>query len=110
MGMKKILAKFRDSYRGQQETAIAKEVYQTCTHCQVSKDYRPHTQNQPGSIRDNERFETLSIDVEGPFNTEGIPKFIITVLDTFSGYLLLMPTKKHDARTTAELLMKHVFS
>ena len=48
--------------------------------------------------------------MEGPFITEGVPKFILTVLDTFSGYVILMPTKKHDARTTAELLMKHVFS
>ena len=74
LGAKKILEKFRATYRGHRDTATATQVCQQCPHCQVSKDYQPRRQHQPGTIRANGRGETLSIDVEGPFRTEGVTK------------------------------------
>ena len=110
MGTRKILKKFRKNYRGVKEATLAKEAITTCPACQKTTDYKPNHQITPGMIRANDRWEILSIDIMGPINCEGLPKYVLTAMDVVSRYAILIPCSSHTTQDTAQLLIKHVFS
>ena len=47
----------------------------------------------------------LSIDIIGPFPYDGhLQRYIITIMDIYSRYLIVVPVKDHQAQTVSRCL------
>ena len=68
---------------------------------------KPHT--KAGRVTSERPFDIISIDIMGPLGG-GSQRFILTVLDNFSGFVILIPCNNHTTKHLAQMLHKHVFS
>ena len=56
-----------------------------------------------------DRGETVSIDIVGPLPVDGKShRYIVTILDVYSRYLLATPVKNHTASTVSRCLYESV--
>ena len=64
-----------------------------------------------GKIESTSPWDVISIDVMGPFvvGRKG-ERYILSVIDSFSQYLILIPIKDHNATTVSQALFKRVIS
>ena len=53
-------------------------------------------------------WDTLSVDIVGPFPRDRRMKYIITFMDCYSKYAILIPSNDHTARTVNNTLLYHV--
>ena len=85
-----------------------REVVRTCPECQLGKDYKArHVPkehiNSPGP------WETISIDVVGPLPVdEKSNRYIVTMMDVYSRYLIASPVKNDKASTVSRCLYESV--
>ena len=81
-----------------------------CEPCQRRKFGKNHSQGQNKVVLQTRPFETLSIDLVGPFpeNKKG-NKYVLTIIDHFTRYPIAVPIKSKKKREVAEALKKYVF-
>ena len=83
----------------------------SCEDCRCSKRglFRNKIKLKPLPIP-SRCMETIHIDVVGPLSeSEQGSKFLLTVVDSFSGYIWIYPIKEQNSEVIAEKLL-HVFS
>ena len=85
-----------------------REVVRTCPECQLGKDYK--VKHLPkGNISSPGPWETVSIDIVGPLPVDGRSnRFIVTIMDVYSRYLIAVPVKNHRAATVSRCLYESV--
>ena len=106
--MKKTLKLFRQRLEGIQEKAVCQAVVSSCEGCQLGSDYKPRTLPQ-GKIEASSPWDVVSIDIMGPFisGRKG-ERYIRSVIECFSRYLILIPIKDHNATTVSQALFERV--
>ena len=62
-----------------------------------------------GNINSSGPWETVSIDIVGPLPVDGRSnRFIVTIIDVYSRYLIAVPVKNHRAATVSRYLYESV--
>lgn len=110
LGLKKTLGMFRERFKGVREHAQCEKVIKECSNCQKGTDYRPH-RKIGGHINSAGPWELLSVDVVGPLpvSQEGY-RFILSVIDCYSRYVVLVPLRDHKAETVSKALYENVIA
>ena len=111
MGPRRLLGTYRDGYLTTGDAQLAEGVVRSCLTCQAQKDYgrSPDAPSHPISAR--HAFEILSLDFVGPYpRTARQNTHILTIVDLFSRFITVVPTKNTTAQTVVKALMQHVFS
>lgn len=107
MGVKKLLAKFRERYTAPGDQKLAEEIVCNCHGCLVGLDYR-HKPVRAGRILGNFPWHTLAVDSMGPFPLSEGKWFVVTFQDAFSGYNILVTSADYTADAVAKLLIERV--
>ena len=108
LGRKKTLQMFRKRFIGRSENKICKEVIRSCLGCQLGSDYRPK-HHPKGQIESRSPWNILSIDIMGPLQRgRNGERFIMTIVDCFSKYTILVPIRDHTATTVSRILYERV--
>ena len=110
LGESKTWKAFNRKYSTPQGRHKCREVVRTCPECQLGKDYK--TQHSPkGHINSSGPWETVSIDIIGPFPVDGKShRYIVTMMDVYSRYLIATPVKNHTASTVSRCLYESVLA
>ena len=108
LGENKTWKAFNRKYSTPQGRQKCREVVRTCPECQLGKDYK--TQHNPkGHINSSGPWETVSIDIVGPLPVDGKShRYIVTMMDVYSRYLIATPVKNHTASTISRCLYESV--
>lgn len=77
--------------------------------CQVGSNYT-HKPVPEGKIPGEFPWHTLSVDIMGLFPTVSGHRFVITFLDVFTGYCVLVTSADHTVANVAHALMDRVVS
>ena len=108
LGIKKTLKIFRRRFEGIREKTLCHAIVSSCEGCQPASDCKPRALPQ-GKIELVSPWDVLSIDVMGPFISGRRGKhFILSVIDCFSRYLMLIPIKDHNTTTVSQALYERV--
>ena len=87
---------------------ICQTVVSSCLGCQLGSDHRPRKVHQ-GQIQCTSPWNILSIDVLGPFvSSRRVERYILSIIDCFTKYLILVPLKDHTASTVSKALYERV--
>ena len=73
----------------------------------MGSDYG-HRQKTAGAIQSRGTWDTLSIDIVGPFPADHRQEFLIVFVDCYSRYTILVPSSTQTANTVSEALLRHV--
>ena len=108
LGVKKTLKLFQRRFESVREKALCQAIVSSCEGCQLGSDYKPQALPQ-GMIESVSPWDVISIDVLGPFvpGRKG-EQFILSVIDCFSRYLIVILIKDHNATTMSQTLFKRV--
>ena len=108
LGENKTWKAFNRKYPTPQGRKKCREVVRTCPECQLGKDYK--AQHVPkGHINSPGPWETVSIDVVGPLPVDGKGnRYIVTMMDVYSRYLIASPVRNHKASTVSRCLYEAV--
>ena len=108
LGENKTWKAFNRKYSTPKGKKKCREVVRTCPECQLGKDYK--TQHMPkGHINSPGPWDTVSIDVVGPLPVDGRGnRFIVTMMDVYSRYLIAVPVRNHKAPTVSRCLYESV--
>ena len=106
--VKKTLKLFRRRFEGMREKILCQSIVSSCEGCQLGSDYKPRALPQ-GKIESVSPWDVISIDVMGPFvpGRKG-ERFILSVIDCFSHYLISIPIQDHNATTVRQALFERV--
>ena len=108
LGENKTWKAFNRKYFTQQGKKKCREVVRTCPECQLGKDYKARHVPK-GHINSPGPWETISIDVVGPLPVDGKSnRYIVTMMDIYSRYLIASPVKNHKASTVSRCLYESV--
>ena len=81
-----------------------REIVRTCPECQLGKDYKARHVPK-GHIHSSGPWETVSIDIVGPLPVDGNSnRYIVTIMDVYSRYLIATPVRNHKASTVSRCL------
>ena len=95
---------FNRKYSTPQGRKRCREVVRTCPECQLGKDYKARHVHK-GHINSPGPWETISIDVVGPLSVDGKSnRYIVTMMDVYSRYLIASPVRNHKASTVSRCL------
>ena len=62
-----------------------------------------------GTIESSKPWDVVSIDIMGPFPCDDKAKrFIVTMMDVYSRYIMAIPVQNHTAQTVSKCLYEHV--
>jgi hypothetical protein len=80
-----------------------------CPYCQLTNQRSYKTVIQPFTTSTYEPMQRLNIDTIGPLDvsTHGF-QYILVVIDTFSRYVTLWPTRSTTATEAADVLVQHI--
>ena len=108
MGEHKTWKAFNRKYFTPAGKQKCREVVRICPECQLGKDYK--VKHLPkGNISSPGPWETVSIDIVGPLPVDGRSnRFIVTIMDVYSRYLIAVPVKNHRAATVSRCLYESV--
>ena len=109
LGWRKTRDKFCQRFCANNTTTLAKEVVASCVGCQKATDYKPRPA-PAGSIRTSFPWDILAIDVMGPFPPQQGKQYVISCLDAFSRFTILVPVPGHTASAAARVLFTHVIA
>ena len=85
-----------------------REIVRTCRECQLGKDYKQRHLPK-GTIESSRPWDVVSIDIMGPFPYDDKAKrFIVTMMDVYSRYIMAIPVGNHTAQTVSKCLYEHV--
>ena len=79
-----------------------------CLGCQLGSDFKPRDVPK-GKIESSSPYDVLSIDIMGAFvaGRRG-ERYILSIIDCFSRYLILVPLRDHTATTVSRSLYERV--
>ena len=108
LGEHKTWKAFNRKYYTPQGKQKCREIVRTCPECQLGKDYK--TRHVPkGQISSPGPWETVSIDIVGPLPVDDRSnRFIVTIMDVYSRYLIAIPVRNHKASTVSRCLYESV--
>ena len=108
LGAKKTLEIFRERFKGIKEYTQCETIVKACPSCQKGTDYKQR-KKATGHINSTRPWDLLSVDVVGPlpYTKEGY-RFILSIIDCFSRYTILVPLKDHTASSVSRALYEHV--
>ena len=87
---------------------LCKSAVSSCEGCQLGSDYRPRKVPQ-GQIESTSPRDMLSVDIMGPFiSSKRDERYILSIIDCFSKYLILVPLRDHTAPSVSKALHEHV--
>ena len=109
LGWRKTKDKFCQRFCADNTTPLAKEIVASCVGCQKATDYKRRPA-PAGSIRTCFPWDILAIDVMGPFPLQQGKQYVISCLDAFSRFTVLVPVPGHTASTAARVLFTHVIA
>ena len=108
LGIRKTLQVFHCLFEGVRDRMMCQAVMSSCLGCQLGSDYRPRKVPQ-GQIESTSPWDILSIDVTGPFvSSRKGERYILSIIDCFTKYLILVPLKGHTASTVSKALYERV--
>ena len=108
LGENKTWKAFNRKYSTPQGRKKCREVVRTCPECQLGKDYKARHVPK-GHINSHGPWETISIDVVGPLPVDGKSnRYIVTMMDVYSRYLIASPVRNHKASTVSRCLYELV--
>ena len=80
-----------------------------CPFCQKMKELRTPIISSPFTTSSLEPMHTLNVDTIGPFpETEDGYKYIINIIDKFTRYVQLYPSKNVTVIDYANVLIEHI--
>ena len=97
---------FSDRYSHKAGRRVCIEIAQSCPQCQLGSDYG-HRLKTTGSIQSKGLWDTLSVDIVGPFPADRRHEFLIVFVDCYSRYTILVPANNHTASTVSDALLHH---
>ena len=100
---------FRDhfSFTGGKKNCL--EVARSCVQCQAGTDYGDMRKTAGTiTIMSTGPSDTLSVDIVGPLLADRNMEYIITFVDCYTKYAILIPLKDHTAQTVSNALLDHV--
>jgi hypothetical protein len=111
LGMSKTWARIEPNFWADQLKLKISDLVRSCDVCQRSKQAPNTRQGHLSSEIASRPFEKVFIDYIGPLprSTTG-NKYILTVIDSFSKYTVLLAARNTNAKTTVNLLKKGLFS
>ena len=83
------------------------EVARSSIQCQAGTDYGAQRKTS-GTIVSDRLWDTLFIDIVGTLPANRRMEYIITYVDCFSKYSILIPPKDHSALTASNVLLDQV--
>ena len=87
---------------------LCQSVVSSCPGRQLGSDYRPRKVPQ-GQIESASPWDMLSVEVMGPFiSSRKGKRYILSIFDCFSKYLILVPLRDHTAPTVSRALYERV--
>ena len=108
LGLKKTLKAFRNRFLGIKDYAHCEQIIRECQGCQLGTDYKPR-KKAVGHINSAGPWELLSIDIVGPLpRSKQGQRFVLTVVDCYSRFTILIPLKDHSATTVSQALYERV--
>ena len=108
LGENKTWKAFNRKYSTPQGRRKCREVVRTCPECQLGKDYKARHVPK-GHINSPGPWETISMDVVGPQPVDGKSnRYIVTMMDVYSRYLIAPPVKNHRVSTVSRCLYESV--
>ena len=108
LGENKTWKAFNRKYSTPQGRKRCREVVRTCPECQLGKDYKARHVPK-GHISSPGPWETISIDIVGPLPVDGKSnRYIVTMMDVYSRYLIATPVRNHRASTVSRCLYESV--
>lgn len=108
LGIKGTLGLFNKRFRFKGAKRLCRQVVKGCQGCQIGKDYGRGTFKTEGSIAAPRPWHTVALDVMGPFRAFGGKRFIISIIDCYSKFSILLPQADHSASTVARLIFDRV--
>jgi len=115
MGWRKGIKLLRQRYYWYGMGADLRRHVERCLQCRRAKSAKPHRHGLTKLFLRTGPFEVVHVDFCGPFiseeeNVNDEPRFVFSVIDSFSRWIHLIPTKDQNAKTAAEALVKNVIS
>ena len=108
LGVRKTLRVFCQLFEGIRDKMLCESVVSTCEVCQLGSDYWPRKVPQ-GQIESTSSWDMLSVDVMGPFiSSKRGERYILSIIDCFSKYLILVPLRDHTAPSVSKALYERV--
>ena len=97
---------FSDRYSHKAGRRVCIEVAQRCPQCQLGSDYG-HRLKTTGSIQSKGPWDTLLVDIVGPFPADRRHEFLIVFVDCYSRYTILVPASNRTASKVSDALLRH---
>ena len=108
LGKHKTWKAFNRKYYTPQGKQRCRKIVRTCPECQLGKDYKARHVPK-GHINSSGPWETVSIDIVGPLPVDGNSnRYIVTIMDVYSRYLIATPVRNHKASTVSRCLYESV--
>ena len=108
LGEHKTWKAFNRKYSTPQGKQRCREVVRICPECQLGKDYKARHVPK-GHINTPGPWETISIDIVGPLPVDGKSnRYIVTMMDVYSRYLIATPVRNHRVSTVSRCLYESV--
>ena len=87
---------------------LCESVVSSCEGFQLGSDYRLRIVPQ-GQIESTSLWDMVSVDVMGPFiSSKRGERCILSIIDCFSKYLILVPLRDHTAPSVSKALYERV--
>lgn len=109
LGLQKTLDKFLQRFIADNDCITAKQVLSNCHGCQMGSDYT-HRPVPPGSISSSSPWHTLAIVFMGPFTASHGYLCVLSAIDVFSRYVILIPTPDHLATMAARCIYECIIA
>lgn len=111
LGIRKTLERIQTNFWAGDLKQTITAMVKSCRLCQLSKPAQNTRVGQLVSEIATRPFEKIFIDHSGPYPTSKKGnKYLLTVIDSFSRYTVLIPARNTAAKTTVHLLKTAVFS
>lgn len=108
IGIRKLWMLFRENYYAKNDLKIIKDIVNKCHICQMSKTKNWTNANIPKSIIPKCNMDIVAMDFVGELTTSwGGNKNVLVLVDTFSKFVKLYPTKRTNGETVVNVLRKY---
>lgn len=108
MGSNKTMSLIKERYYWPGISEDIRKYVEKCTHCLSHKNMNGRNGINEVPIITKFPFERICLDIAGPFHrTRKNNRYILGIIDHFSKYVFLIPTKNIDAPTIAEAVWKN---